>query len=230
MYKNYNRKWTVEKVTEEALKYKTKGEFASNSKSAYNSAKNMGVFDEITNHMVESDHVKNKRIELRYPKDLVQEKVDECYSRTDFWKRYVNYAHAAKKQGFYDELHFPVVIKTGFGYDESKPGRLYYLKCLTTGLYKIGITNKELYGRFGEKMLADEVEVIREWTFQDGSIPKSLETRFHSIFTKQRRLNKRWKENSWSGYTEFFRGNVLKDIIEFDEHFITENLYTKGVK
>ena len=44
-------KWDYNAIKDEALKYKTRVEFSKNSKSAYNAAKRMGIFDEITSHM-----------------------------------------------------------------------------------------------------------------------------------------------------------------------------------
>ena len=44
-------KWTLEKIKEEALKYKTRSEFAKYNNSAYNAAKRMGIFENICAHM-----------------------------------------------------------------------------------------------------------------------------------------------------------------------------------
>lgn len=44
-------KWNYDAIKDEASKYSTRMEFAKNSKSAYNAAKRMGVFDEVTSHM-----------------------------------------------------------------------------------------------------------------------------------------------------------------------------------
>ena len=44
--------WTLERCMEEALKYKTKSEWAKNSSSTYYSAKKNGSYNECTKHMV----------------------------------------------------------------------------------------------------------------------------------------------------------------------------------
>ena len=44
-------KWTIEKIKLDALKYKTKKQWHSNSSGAYEAAKKKGVFEEVTKHM-----------------------------------------------------------------------------------------------------------------------------------------------------------------------------------
>jgi len=46
-----NRKWTKEKCIQEALKYKTRGDFFKGNDSAYNSSRKYGWFEEICSHM-----------------------------------------------------------------------------------------------------------------------------------------------------------------------------------
>jgi uncharacterized damage-inducible protein DinB len=45
-------KWTFEKLQEEALKYKTRGEFRKNNASAYKAARKKKILDKICSHMV----------------------------------------------------------------------------------------------------------------------------------------------------------------------------------
>lgn len=47
-----NLKWTKEKIKSDALKYKTRTEWARKSAGAYESAKTKGIFDYVTKHMI----------------------------------------------------------------------------------------------------------------------------------------------------------------------------------
>lgn len=51
--------WTKEKCTEEALKYKHRGEFQKNNKSAYKISLYNGWLDEICSHMIHLRSNKN---------------------------------------------------------------------------------------------------------------------------------------------------------------------------
>ena len=56
------------------------------------------------------------------------------------------------------------------GFDQTKPGLLYYLAVLTDGdetLYKIGITNLNVQKRFPNADLA-RIRVIKTWSFDNG--------------------------------------------------------------
>ena len=44
--------WTKEKILEEALKFKTRGEWFRKSSSSYNAAKRLGIFEEAAKHMI----------------------------------------------------------------------------------------------------------------------------------------------------------------------------------
>ena len=46
------QKWDVEKIKIEALKYQSKSEFESNSPSAWGAAKRLGIYNEVTQHMI----------------------------------------------------------------------------------------------------------------------------------------------------------------------------------
>jgi hypothetical protein len=47
----YNSKWNYTTIMAEAIKYSRKIDFFRNAQSAYNRAKKLGIFDEVTQHM-----------------------------------------------------------------------------------------------------------------------------------------------------------------------------------
>lgn len=49
---NKNGYWTVERLREEALKHKTINSFRINAKGAYSAARDLGVIEDITEHMI----------------------------------------------------------------------------------------------------------------------------------------------------------------------------------
>lgn len=70
---SHNYKWTLEMLKEEALKYKTRGEFAKKNTGAYGVAWRRGILDKICYHMKLSGNASIAEIELinilkqRYP-------------------------------------------------------------------------------------------------------------------------------------------------------------------
>jgi hypothetical protein len=50
-------KWSMEKIREEALKYKTRTDFQSNSSGAYKAATNSNVLDKVCSHMIPTHNV-----------------------------------------------------------------------------------------------------------------------------------------------------------------------------
>ncbi len=90
------------------------------------------------------------------------------------------------------------------GFNQSKPGILYYLKDIVTGYYKIGITNRTIKKRFGTKI--KDIEILKIWEFKDGSDVYELEQFLHSEFSNYRLMNE-----NFIGYgaTEFFNRDVL---------------------
>ena len=217
------QKWTEDAITELFGRCDSITEVIKISKSAYNAAKAKGIFDElIKNYQV----VKGKHnIEIKYTKEKVLEKMLLSTSATDFHHKYQNYALASKKQGFYyelmDTINFTTTPKNYGGFRDYLPGRLYYLQDFDTKLYKIGITNKEVGDRFGwENMENGVFDVIKEWQFKNGKHARMLERHLHTILASKRCNNLSWKNKGLGGWTEFFSGDVLKDMLEYDEHFI----------
>jgi hypothetical protein len=91
----YN-KWTFEKLQAEALKYKTRKEFAKNSLAAYNTVKKRKISHKICSHM-EYDH---------YPwtnKELAQEAL-KYNTRSEFQKNSYGAYHTAQNRKILDKI------------------------------------------------------------------------------------------------------------------------------
>ena len=67
----------------------------------------------------------------------------------------------------------PSCSKTGF--DNNKPGVLYYLKIFGGSYYKIGITNRTVKERFTNTDL-EKIEVVKVWRYENGKDARDAET------------------------------------------------------
>ncbi len=92
------------------------------------------------------------------------------------------------------------------GFDFTRPAILYYLLDIKTGLYKIGITNREVVDRFGKQKMK-EIKIIKTWTFKNGRDAYDREQSYHTQFSDQRINNENFRDVG--GFTEFFEGDVL---------------------
>jgi len=90
-------------------------------------------------------------------------------------------------------------------FKKDKPAILYYIKDITTGLYKIGITNRTVKERFGSKI--KKIEIIKTWLFQDGFDAEELEQFLHDELSDFQIINENFDDVG--GKTEFFNKDVL---------------------
>lgn len=92
-------KWTQELLTNEALKYKTRGEFAKKNKSAYNSATNQGFLDSICSHM---------HVLLKYVWTLEEIKIEalKYNNRKSFAAKCRGAYNTAKRIGILEDVCF----------------------------------------------------------------------------------------------------------------------------
>ncbi len=93
----------------------------------------------------------------------------------------------------------------GYGFNPDRPGLIYYIKDIITGLYKIGITNFTVLDRFGTTLMKD-IEVLKTWRFKLGKNAAAVEQALHEHFKEFNEFNKRFENN---GKTEFFNKDVL---------------------
>ena len=92
-----NKRWTIERLKDEVSKYKTLAQFRKNSTSAYKSALQQGVLDDIT---------KNLERRLIYTKPMVQQIGSKYIDRSDFRKNELWAYEAAKRYGWLDDIIF----------------------------------------------------------------------------------------------------------------------------
>jgi predicted GIY-YIG superfamily endonuclease len=93
-----NGYWTKERCREEALKYKTRGEFDKNTNSSYQIALRNGWLDEICSHMIQ------KRKPVGYwTKERCQEEALKYKTRNEFQNNNNAY-QGARKNGCLDEI------------------------------------------------------------------------------------------------------------------------------
>ena len=91
--------WTVEALTEEALKYKTRGDFRTNSRSAYSMAQRKGLLDSVCKHMPKTS---NKYV--RYTKESVRLEALKYDARGKFYEGSKGYYQKALRDGILDEI------------------------------------------------------------------------------------------------------------------------------
>jgi len=113
-----NRKfWTKQRCAKEAKKYSSKSEFAQNSSSAYNSARENGWTDMICGHMVSN----KKPNGFWNDKEKCTKEALKYNRKVDFQKGSPSAYNVAKENGWLDEIrsHMVVSIKP-VGYWKSK--------------------------------------------------------------------------------------------------------------
>ena len=89
-------KWTKEEIENEAKKYLTRNQFYKNSPGAYNAAKKLGLFDEVTSHMYVS------RTPWTY--DMLEKEAKKYLTRNEFHKNSPAAYSAARLRGILDDI------------------------------------------------------------------------------------------------------------------------------
>jgi hypothetical protein len=90
-------RWTVEKLQEEALKYKARGDFKKNNQAAYMSAWRKGILDQICSHMIDS------RTEAYTFEELCLEAL-KYNTRSEFQEKNGGAYAAARIRGILDQI------------------------------------------------------------------------------------------------------------------------------
>ena len=88
--------WTKPNLKREAKKYKPRGKFWKNSRSAYNAATRLGILNEICVHMIS--------LRREWTKAKIKEEAIKHKTRSSFWKASAGAVRAAKKMGIFDEV------------------------------------------------------------------------------------------------------------------------------
>lgn len=101
-HENPRFKWTAVKLQEEALRYRTKNDFATKSSGAYDSARNLGILDDICSHM---DVLVRRRWTLKELEEIAK----SFKNKTEFVNKALGAYKRAIKCGILDEIcsHMP---------------------------------------------------------------------------------------------------------------------------
>jgi predicted GIY-YIG superfamily endonuclease len=114
-----NLKWTKERCQDEALKYKTRGEFQNKSHSAYNSARKNNWLDEICSHMV--------LLHNKWTKDDCKKEALKYNNRGEFAKNNHKIWSFAKKYNWLDEIcSHMILLHNNYSKDECRIEALKY--------------------------------------------------------------------------------------------------------
>lgn len=93
-----NKKWTFEKCQAEALKYKTRGDFQNNSRSAYAAAHK-------NNWMQIYDHMVYRRLPKgTWTYESCKQAALQCKTRSEFRLKFTEATNKAHEEGFYEEI------------------------------------------------------------------------------------------------------------------------------
>ena len=96
-------KWTFDSLKEEALKYKTRGEFAKNSKSAYQSAYSKKIIDTICSHMpIRVDQSGSNSARFKWTTEMLQAEALKYNTRSDLYKNDYGAYNAIKRRKLFD--------------------------------------------------------------------------------------------------------------------------------
>lgn len=98
------------------------------------------------------------------------------------------------------------------GYDSTKPGNIYILKC--DDISKIGITNRCVHKRASNisRSFEDDFTVHEYWSFDDGRIPRLLENAMKAELKEMFEQ----PDRKFDGYTECFIGadvELMSDMV-----------------
>ncbi|MEA3370858.1 MAG: hypothetical protein U9Q40_05920, partial [Campylobacterota bacterium] len=96
------------------------------------------------------------------------------------------------------------------GYDQTKPGILYYLSINNGQAYKIGVTNRSVDLRFSPSDLKN-ITTLKTWEYQDGYV----------AFAEEQRILKEFKYAKYQGDALLVSGNTElfnQDILQLDNH------------
>ena len=103
-----------------------------------------------------------------------------------------------------------------YGFQESKPGILYYLSINNGEAYKIGITNKSVKDRYTNSDL-NKIITIKEWYFESGYDARAFET---GILNKHKEHKYTGPSLLSSGNSELFNVNILS-LYSCDKTFLS---------
>jgi hypothetical protein len=139
--------------------------------------------------------------------DAVQKVAAIHETRSSFFHGERGAYKAARVNGWMEEVTAHMVPGE-FGFDSTKPARLYYLQVsdrVFGTLYKIGITNRTVIERFLNPDL-DKMELVKRWQYETGYQALQRETKIKRVFSRHRYEG---EKILMSGFTELFKKDIL---------------------
>jgi hypothetical protein len=90
------KQWTEDEIREEALKYKTVGDFLNYAGNAYQASRKRGIFEEVTSHM---SYMFNN-----WSEDEIRDEALKYKTKSEFIKNGKGASQIAKKLGIYEDV------------------------------------------------------------------------------------------------------------------------------
>lgn len=194
-----NGYWNKDTILEEALKYRTRIEFAKKSKGASTIAHKLGIIDIVCSHM---DHIRHKNNFWTIAKlTEVASKYDDV---RDFKASEPNAYDACKNKNLLSEVC--VHMKRGSrGFNKQRSATLYYLSIQNGTAYKIGVTNTTIQKRFSSQELST-IRILKETHYEHGDDAYATEQFILKEFSYAKYTGDKLLI---SGNTELFNSDIL---------------------
>jgi len=165
--KDRKRKWSIETVTIEALKYTSRSEFQKENGSAYRAARQLEILEDVCSHMIEVRHQwGDNELYLEALKYTV---------RGDFQYYSKGAYMAAFKRGLLKKICMHMKYQSS-ATKLTDPMYLYFIKITTLNgalpdVYKVGITKySDIMRRFKREysVFETKIDIIKTWYFDTG--------------------------------------------------------------
>ena len=197
--KNY---WTEENLQLEVNKYKTRGEFGRNSKSAYNISLSNKLLDNLFKNHINNGYNTNRKINGYWSKENLQLEVNKYETRYEFRKNNYSAHSQATIHNILDEL-FKNHINNGYSDNEEWVENSYVIYVYELSEFNkayIGLTNN-INRRDKEHLFNDETSLSKFCKEHNLSLPEYKILEENLIPTEAKKKEKYWvdfyKDNGW---------------------------------
>ena len=129
--------WTLKLLKQEALKYKTRGEFQKKNNAAYNSARRKGLLDKICGHMIS--------IRSRMTNKEISKEAKKYNSRSEFERNCKRAYVSAVARGILDKVCGHMKRASNSSYPEKELFNI--IKTNFTSTKKLKIRNIKIFRR-----------------------------------------------------------------------------------
>lgn len=152
--------WSNEAIRKEAQSFKTKTEFARQSGGAYDAAKKLGIFEEVTAHMGMNYEKGEERYNFKWSDEELARVASMCKTRGEFIEQYGSAYIIALTKGLLDKIcaHMPLAINTSRPEKEIlEYVKIYFEKAKKFYARKIKIEGKPYIKGFEIDILVPEL-------------------------------------------------------------------------